>query len=279
MPEWAMTGRVPSARSSARLMRASRIDRFQLGQLLAEHELDGRARVADGHRPGERRGRAARCARTRSPPTGDGRAGRRPRRPGGPPACRTRAGVAPLQGEVLPDEHAELVRGFVELRPGDVTVDSDEVEAGLRGEHDVAAQLLGGRLAEGHARRAGVDALEEQPLTVDAEDPAVHRHLPQPRADRTGVAGLVVDRDRDRRGSDSGWSPRARGHHRRGLSTPKVHSTMLVPAARDCSSSRSTASSTVVRMRTVRASSLSSSARTMTLARSGSRRGTARACG
>ena len=31
MPEWAMTGRVPSARSSVRLMRASRIDRFQLG--------------------------------------------------------------------------------------------------------------------------------------------------------------------------------------------------------------------------------------------------------
>src|SRR5262249_47480677 len=67
---------------------------------------------------------------------------------------------------------------------------------------------------------------------------------------------------------ESGWSPSDHGHHSAGLLTPKVHSTEFVPRASGNSRSRSTRSSTIVRTRTVRGSSLSSSARTWTWARS-----------
>ncbi len=104
-----------------------------------------------------------------------------------------RAGVPPLQREVLPDEHAELVGRLVQLGTRDVTVDAQQVETGVRGQRDVAAQVLRRRLGQRHACRSGVGALQEQPLTVDAERPTVHRHLTQSGAERSGVAGLVVD--------------------------------------------------------------------------------------
>ncbi len=108
-------------------------------------------------------------------------------------------------------------------------MDAEQVEAGLGGEHDVAAQLVRRRLAERHAGGSGVGALEEQPLAVDAEHPVVHGHLPQPGADGAGVAGLVVDGHRDlQRGTAAGRrGPGATTGV--GLSTPKVHSTELVP--------------------------------------------------
>ena len=57
--------------------------------------------------------------------------------------------------------------------------------------------------------------------------------------------------------SVSGWSPRARGHHRRGRSMSSDHSISFVPAASGCSASPTTTPSAVVRRRTVRAVSLS----------------------
>ena len=60
-----------------------------------------------------------------------------------------RAGVAPLQREVLPHQHAELVGGVVQLGAGDVAVHAQQVEAGLAGQLDVAAHL--GRRRVGRA--------------------------------------------------------------------------------------------------------------------------------
>ena len=52
-------------------------------------------------------------------------------------------GVAPLEREVLPQEHPRLVGRVVQLGAGDVGVEPDEVEVGLLGQGHVPAQLLG----------------------------------------------------------------------------------------------------------------------------------------
>ena len=82
-----------------------------------------------------------------------------------------RAAVAPLQRQVLPQQHAGLVGRVVELGPADVGVHPQEVEPGVAGQGDVAGDL--GRLGLGqrHAGRALVGALEEEPLAVDRGDP------------------------------------------------------------------------------------------------------------
>ena len=56
----------------------------------------------------------------------------------------------------------------------------------------------------------------------------------------------------------SGCSPRAYGHQSSGLSMPNAHSTLLAPLPSERSKSRSTRSSTRVRMRTARGPALSS---------------------
>ena len=63
-------------------------------------------------------------------------------------------------------------------------------------------------------------------------------------------------------------SPRARGHHRSGCSTVRVHSTSLAPAASGWSAAWSSAPRVLCRL-TVRAASLSSVARSTRTARSG----------
>ena len=89
------------------------------------------------------------------------------------------ARVTPLQRHVLPDEQAGLVGGVVELGPGDVGVDAQEVEPGRLRQLDVARQLRRRRLGQLHARRAVIGALEEEALAVDAQHPSLHPHLPQ----------------------------------------------------------------------------------------------------
>ena len=49
------------------------------------------------------------------------------------------------------------------------------------------------------------------------------------RTDRAWLGSWSTDTATSR--VDRGWSPRTAGHHRRGLSTPNVHSTALVPAS------------------------------------------------
>ncbi len=107
-----------------------------------------------------------------------------------------RPGVAPLEREVLPDEHPQLVGGLVELGAGDVAVDAEQVEAGIGRQRDVAPELVGRGLGQGHAGGPDVGPLQEQALAVHRQHPAVHRHLAEPGAHRSGVAGLVVDGDR-----------------------------------------------------------------------------------
>ena len=97
-------------------------------------------------------------------------------------SLRIAAGVAPLQREVLPQQHAQLVGGVVQLGPGDVTVDAQQVEPGLAGQLDVVAELGRVGVAERHARRCQVRALDEHPLAVDREHPVLQHDLAQPGA-------------------------------------------------------------------------------------------------
>ena len=248
------TGRVPSARSKARLHRAVE-DRPVPASAAA-----GRRRTRRDPRPARaagrarRRGRRARCGRTTraidgwwpsrstaSPGLADG-------------LVADAAGVAPLQREVLPDEHAELVGGVVELGPADVRVQAHEVEAGVRGQDDVAAQLLGGGVAERPAGRAEVGALEEQPLAVDREHPVVQRHLAEAGAHRAGVADLVVDEHRRPSSVDQRLvAERPRPPQRGVVDAELPRRPRWRPWRGVARTRRSTRSSTVVRMRTVRA--------------------------
>ena len=82
-----MTGREPSAFSMARLIDRSSTVLFHVGSSWASaNRPTSRAGVGVGARA-RRRARTARCGRTRSPPTGGGRADRPPRGPGARPAC------------------------------------------------------------------------------------------------------------------------------------------------------------------------------------------------
>ena len=55
-----------------------------------------------------------------------------------------RPGVAPLQREVLQEQHPEFVGGGVQLAVGDVAVDPQQVEAGIAADLEVAADPFGG---------------------------------------------------------------------------------------------------------------------------------------
>ena len=96
--------------------------------------------------------------------------------------------VAPLQGQVLPQEQPGLVGRVIQLRPCDVGVDAEEVEPGLLGQRHIARDLRGRGFGQRHARRALVRPLEEQTLTVDAHHPVIHADLTQAGAERLAVA-------------------------------------------------------------------------------------------
>ena len=84
--------------------------------------------------------------------TGGGRAASTASRAWRTASRRIVAAVAPLQREVLQQQHAELVGGLVQLGAGDVGVHPQRVEPGLDGELDVAAHL--GRRGVGQRRAA-----------------------------------------------------------------------------------------------------------------------------
>ena len=108
-----------------------------------------------------------------------------------------RAGVPPLQWEVLPQQHAQLIGGVVQLGTGDVPVHPQEVETGLAGQFDVAAQFGRRGVAQRHSGRRKIGALDEHRLAVDREDPILQHHLAQPGAHASGVADDLVDPDLD----------------------------------------------------------------------------------
>ena len=225
-------GRLPSARSKRPLHASGRgwcgSTSAAPGRRRSSTAVSWRGRLRGRRR---RRGRPARCARTRRRSTGGGRAGRPPRRPGAPPGLPHRSGVAPLQREVLPDEHADLVGGVVELRPGDVGRGrARRSRPASRGQHDVAAQLVGRGLGQGHAGGAEVGALQEEPLAVDVQRSSCACATWR-KPVRTLRASLMLVVDVDRRPStvDSGWSPSDHGHHSGGCRRRSVHSTWLLP--------------------------------------------------
>ena len=220
-PECAMTGRVPSPCSRARFTERSRTVLFQVGSCCA-----ARARTAmrthgvavaphlgvvlDGHRlvvaapDGDRRVVAEQL---------DGGVGL------AHGLLADATGVAPLQGEVLPEQEAPLVGRVVELGSGDVGVDAEEVEPGVEGQIDVAGQLCRGGLGQRHAGRPLVRALEEEALAVDRRDPAPHPDLAQAGAQPSlvgggaAVVGGEVDPHRQvvQRGCAEGARPPQRG--------------------------------------------------------------------
>ncbi len=172
-PEWATTGRVPSLRSSTVLMARSNSVRFQVGSAWVANSraMSAAPRMGLGRRPGleverdrlvvpapqEDRGVMAEVV--------DGQTGL------AASLAADAAAVAPLQGQVLPQQQARFVGRVVELGSGDVSVEAQEVETRVDGQRDVAPHLVGGGLAERHARRSLVGALQEEALAVDAGDP------------------------------------------------------------------------------------------------------------
>ena len=216
-PECATTGRDPSALTSARLIEASSTLRFHVGTCCS-----AAMRAAKATEPVP----TATSARSSRPigsswPHHSAIEGWWPSRSTSAPACRDAwradaAGVGAVQRHVLPHEQARLVGRVVQLRPGDVRVDAHQVEAGLHGEVDVAPQLGGRGLAERHAGRAEVGALEEQPLAVHRRHPAPHADRPQAGAQPPLVArhtgsAVVVRSAPPPRGRRAAPGRRARG--------------------------------------------------------------------
>ena len=93
-----------------------------------------------------------------------------------------RAGVSPLQREVLPQQHAELVGRVVQLGPRDVPVNAQQIETGVAGQLHVARELGRRRVAQRHAGGSQVRTLDEHRLAVDREDPVLQHYLAEPGA-------------------------------------------------------------------------------------------------
>ena len=112
------------------------------------------------------------------------------------------SGVAAVQGQVLPKQKAVAVGRVVQLGPAHVAVDAQEIQAGRRGQHDVAIEVVRRRLGQLHPRRALARPLEEEALAVDRQHPPRHPHLAQPHRSPGPVArrgGPVGRGDLDRR--------------------------------------------------------------------------------
>ena len=228
-PPWATVGRVGSACSNARFTQRSSTDLFHDGSCWRTNRRDPAGR-ASRPRPAARR-RPARRGRTTGRSTGGGRAASTASR-AWRTASRRICGVAPLQREVLQQQHAELVGGVVQLvgrRCGPGRAGASR--PGLDGELDVAADV--GGLASARPGRVGqeVGALEEQPLAVDRADPVVPGHLAQPGAARSPCRSPRRRRAARRR-SRSAAGRRARAATTAaGWAMSSDHSISLVPAA------------------------------------------------
>ena len=200
-------------------------------------------------RPARRRPRrwpSARCGRTRWPPTGDGRAARPPSGPGGRPGLRMPRRVAPLEGQVLPEQQAGLVGRVVQLGSADVGVDAKEVEPGRpwpAGRRRRAPRAWPRRVPGGWAL---VRALHEHPLAVDLErSSSSSERSAVPLGARAG--GSARRRRAPRPRPRAGAGRRGRGATRAvGSSTVTDHSNWFSPAASGTSSRSSAAPSTVM---------------------------------
>ena len=181
-PEWATTGRVPSACSRARFTERSSTVLFQVGSSWAARARSPMRRRAFGspHIAGSFSMAIGSLwphqmaidgwwpsSSTAAAGLADG-------------LLADASGVAPLEREVLPQQQALLVGRVVQLGAGDVGVDAEQVEAGVEGEVDVAGQLGRRGLGQGHAGGALVRALEEEALAVDRGDPARMRTWRRP---------------------------------------------------------------------------------------------------
>ena len=93
-------------------------------------------------------------------------------------------------GQVLPDQHAQLVGRVVQLGPGDVSHRPHQIEAGVPGGPDVVGHLRGRGRAQQRAGGQQVGTLGEQPLAVDVQHPPAHRHRPEPDAEVPAVVHL-----------------------------------------------------------------------------------------
>ena len=108
-----------------------------------------------------------------------------------------RAGVSPLQREVLPQQHAKLVGRVVQLGSRDVPVNAQQIEPGVAGQLHVSPELGRRRVSQRHAGGRQVGALDEHRLAVDREDPVLQHYFAEPGAYAAGVADHIVDRDLD----------------------------------------------------------------------------------
>ena len=191
MPEWATTGPRPVGPLQGPADRAVEAGLVPAGQHLAGDQA--------GDRPGRQRpAPGVSVDRQRlvvAAPQGDRRmvAEQRDGLAGLGHGLAAHLPVAPLQRQVLPDQHALAIGRLVELGPGDVGVDPQQVQAGLAGQGHVAGQLVAGGLGQGPAGRAAVGALEEQALAVDGGDEVADPDLAQP-GGRTRRRSLISGR-------------------------------------------------------------------------------------
>ncbi len=108
-----------------------------------------------------------------------------------------RTGIPPLQGEVLPQQHSELVGCVVQLGTGDVTVNAQQVESRFARQLHVASELGRRGVAQRHAGGGEVGALHEHRLAVDGEHPVLQYYLAQAGEHAAGVADGLIDGDLD----------------------------------------------------------------------------------
>ena len=249
-PEWAITGRLPSARSKRALHRAVE-DACGSTSGAPDRPRASDRTASDRHRTARRRRRPARCARTTARSMDGGRGGRLPCAPGGSPACG-RCGRSPTARACPAREHAPLVGSVVQLGPPDVRVHAQRGRVRHRSPGARRAASSSGVASPSAMRgRAVVGSLEEQPLAIDRHDPVAHRHRPKARCARSRRWLTSSPTSTATDTSCSGWSPSAHGHHSAGLSTPNAPlDAGSRPRASECSTLALREPATVVRTAT-----------------------------
>ena len=123
--------------------------------------------------------------------TGGGRAGRRPRAAWRTACLRIVRAYPHCSGKSCHSSMPSSSAASYSSGRRDVAVDAQQVEPGVAGQLDVARAARRRRLAQRHAGRGQVGALDEHPLAVDREDPVLQR---PPRAARCArlAASLIT---------------------------------------------------------------------------------------
>src|SRR5687768_15062590 len=100
--------------------------------------------------------------------------------------------VAAVQWEVLPHEHAEFVRGLIELTTRDMGVHAHQIEAGAASVADVGRELTWRRHPEVGPRGSDACSLHVELFTVDLPDPIADIDRAKARAPSAAIADHVV---------------------------------------------------------------------------------------